>query len=121
MGKILIVDDQSSIRELLSHLFRRVATVMTTGNLEEAQDALANHKFDLVISDLRLNKPDGREGLELLSYVQEISPETKVILMSGFGSDAIRNEAYSMGAMGFFEKPLNISHLLSKVQSLKGE
>jgi len=118
MGKILIVDDQCSIRELLSHLFKRVATVITSGSLEGARMALSDHKFDLVISDLRLSRADGQEGLELLSYVRTTSPDTKVIIISGYGTDAIKDEAQRLGAMDFIEKPINISHLFSKVQAL---
>ena len=118
MAKILIVDDQASIRDLLSHLLRKVSTVITSHSLEDAQTALLTHKFDLVISDLRLDRFAGREGLELLSHIREVSPDTKVIIMSGYGTEAVKNEAYRLGAACFLEKPLNISHLLSKVHSL---
>ena len=118
MAKILIVDDQSSIRELLSHLLRKISTVITSHSLEDAQTALLDHKFDLVISDLRLDGSDGREGLELLSYIGKVSPDTKVIIMSGYGTEAVKNEAYRLGAACFMEKPINISHLFSKVRSL---
>jgi DNA-binding NtrC family response regulator len=121
MVKILIVDDQSSIRELLSHILRKVSTVITSHSLEDARTALSNHAFDLVISDLRLNRAKGMEGFELLSYVREVSPQTKVIIMSGFGTEAVKNEAYELGAMCFLEKPINISHLYSKIQSLNSQ
>jgi len=122
MAKILIVDDQSSIRELLSHILRKVSTtVITSHSLEDARTAISNHAFDLVISDLRLNRAKGMEGFELLSYVREVSPQTKVIIMSGFGTEAVKNEAYELGAMCFLEKPINISHLYSKVQSLNSQ
>jgi DNA-binding NtrC family response regulator len=118
MAKILIVDDQSSIRELLSQLLRKVSTVITSHSLEDAQTVFLTDKFDLVISDLRLDRSDGREGLELLCYIREVSPDTKVIIMSGYGTEAVKNEAYRLGAACFIEKPINISHLFSKVQSL---
>ncbi len=118
MAKILIVDDQSSIRELLSHILRKVSTVMTSHSLEDAQTALLTNKFDLVISDLRLNRSDGREGFELLSHIRKVSPDSKVIIMSGYGNERLKNEAYRLGAAWFMEKPINISHLYSKVRSL---
>jgi DNA-binding NtrC family response regulator len=120
MIKILIVDDQSTILASLSYMLRKIATVIPTESLKEAQSALSNNRFDLVISDLRLTGTDGKEGLELLRHVRTISPETKVILMTGYGNEAIRKEAYDLGAMHFYEKPLDISHLLSQVQSLNG-
>jgi len=118
---ILIVDDQTSIRELLAHLLRKVSTVITSHSLEDARTVLSNHNFDLVISDLRLNRAKGMEGFELLSYAREVSPETKVIIMSGFGTEAVKNRAYELGALCFIEKPINISHLYSKVQSLNNK
>lgn len=94
MALILIIDDQSYIRELLSDLLKKVSTVITSHSLEDARCALSFVKFDLVISDLRLDGKDSRGGLELLSYVREVSPETKVIIMSGYGTEATRSEAY---------------------------
>jgi DNA-binding NtrC family response regulator len=118
MIKILIVDDQSTILASLSYMLRKIATVIPSESLREAQNALSKDNFDLVISDLRLTGTDGKEGLELLRHVRTTSPETKVIIMTGYGNDAIRKEAYELGAMHFYEKPLDISHLLSQVQSL---
>ena len=115
---ILVVDDQSYIRELLSDLLRKVSTVITSHSLEDARSALSSIKFDLVISDLRLSGTDSKEGLELLSYVKKVSPETKVMIMSGYGTEAVRSEAYRLGAVCFLEKPINISQLYSKIQSL---
>lgn len=118
MAKILIVDDQQSITELLSHLLRNISTVITSHSLEDARTALSTHKFDLIISDLRLDKSERRHGLELLSYIREVSPNTKVIIMSGYSTEALKNEAYRLGAECFIEKPINIPSLFSKVQSL---
>lgn len=118
MALILIIDDQSYIRELLSDLLKKVSTVITSHSLEDARCALSFVKFDLVISDLRLDGKDSRGGLELLSYVREVSPETKVIILSGYGTEATRSEAYRLGAACFLEKPINIPQLYSKVQSL---
>ena len=61
------------------------------------------------------------EGFELLSYVREVSPQTKVIIMSGFGTEAVKKKAYELGAVCFLEKPINISHLFSKVQSFNNK
>ncbi len=120
MLKILIVDDQSTILATLSYMLRKIATVIPSESLKEAEAALSRDKFDLVISDLRLTGTDGKEGLELLRHVRTTSPETKVIIMTGYGSDAVKKEAYALGAMHFYEKPIDISHLLSQVQSMNG-
>ncbi len=53
-----------------------------------------------------------------MSDVREVSPETKVMIMSGYGTEAVKSEAYRLGTACFLEKPINISQLYSKVQSL---
>ena len=120
MIKILIVDDQSTILASLSYMLRKIATVIPSESLREAHNALSRHKFDLIISDLRLTGTDGKEGFELLRHVRTTSPETKVIIMTGYGDETTRKEAYDLGATHYYEKPLDISHLLSQVQSLNG-
>jgi DNA-binding NtrC family response regulator len=118
MIKILLVDDQSTILESLSYMLRKVATVVLSQSLSEATNALSKENFDLVISDLRLTGTEGKEGIDLLRHVRAISPRTKVIIMTGFSNDEVRREAFELGAMHFYEKPLDISHLLSQVKSL---
>jgi DNA-binding NtrC family response regulator len=54
----------------------------------------------------------------LLSYVKQISPKTNVIIMTAYGSDEMREEAYKRGAFQYFEKPIDIPHLIERVQSM---
>jgi two-component system response regulator AtoC len=61
---------------------------------------------------------DGIEGLELLSYIKKNSPDTAVIIMTAYGSDEVKNEAYKRGAFYYYEKPLDINHLIEKINSL---
>lgn len=119
MKKILIVDDEPTILMTLSHvLSNKDTTVITSGRIEEAEEALSRYKFDLVIADIRLSGMYGIEGLELLSYVKKLSPETEVIIMTAFGSDEMRDEAEKRGAFHYFEKPIDIDQLLSKVNEI---
>lgn len=99
-------------------MLRKVSTIITSHSLEDALCAVSFLKFYLVISDLRLNGTNSRDGLELLSYVRDASPDTKVMIMSGYGTEAAKNEAYRLGAACFLEKPLNIPQLYSTVWSL---
>ncbi len=119
MKKILIVDDEPTILMTLSHLLsNKDTTVITSSRIEEAEEALSRYKFDLVIADIRLSGMYGIEGLELLSYIKNISPETEVIIMTAYGSDEIREDAYERGAFYYYEKPIDIAHLVSKVQTI---
>ncbi len=116
MKKILVVDDEPSILVALSHLLRNENTlVITSSRIEEAEDAMDRYKFDLVLADIRLSGIEGIEGLELLNYVKRISPHTKVIIMTAYGSDEMKSLAYSRGAYQYYEKPIDMNDLISKV------
>ncbi len=119
MKRILIVDDEPSIILSLSHLLSRDGVVVIScGRIEEAEEALDRFRFDLVIADIRLSGVYGIEGLELLSYVKKISPETNVIIMTAYGSDEIKDSAYRRGAYHYYEKPMDMEDLLRKVGGL---
>lgn len=119
MKKILIVDDEPTILMTLSHLLSNPdTTVIASSRMEEAEEALSRYNFDLVIADIRLSGMEGMEGLELLSYVKQISPVTEVIIMTAYGSEEMREEAGKRGASHYYEKPIDIPHLLRKVQAL---
>ena len=119
MKKILIVDDEPTILMTMSHVLSGKDTmVITSSRIEEAEEALARYTFDLVIADIRLSGMEGIEGLELLSYVKQVSPKTNVIIMTAYGSDEMREEAYKRGAFQYFEKPIDIPHLIERVQSM---
>jgi len=120
MAKILIVDDQPEICELLSTLFSSNTMVKTSRSLEEAVLALSQHNFDLVISDLSLKGRNGTEGFELLSHIRSKSPSTEVIIMTGSGTDEIKKNAIRLGAAHFFEKPIDTRSLLSQVNTILG-
>jgi len=119
MKKILIVDDEPTILMTLSHLLSsKDSVVITSSRIEEAEEALARYTFNLVIADIRLSGMYGIEGLELLTFIKRISPTTEVIIMTAYGSDDIREDAYGRGAFYYYEKPIDIAHLISKVQTL---
>ncbi|OGW27172.1 MAG: histidine kinase [Nitrospirae bacterium GWC2_42_7] len=119
MKKILIVDDEQTILIALSHLLsNKDTTVITSNRIEEAEEALSRYTFDLVIADIRMSGMYGIEGLELLSYIKKVRPETEVIIMTAYGSEEIKEDAYKRGAFYYYEKPIDITHLISKVTAL---
>lgn len=117
--KILIVDDEQSILLILSHVLKTEGVeVISCNEIEQAETALGNIHFDLVITDIRMSGVNGIEGLELLSYIKDHF-DSKVIIMTGHGSNDIKNEAYRRGAHYYFQKPVDIPELLKQV-SLAG-
>ncbi len=119
MKRILIVDDEQSILTMLGKFFRGGDNeVITASRIEEAEYAVKNTRFDLVLADLRLTGVLGMEGLELLPFVKDHSPETEVILMTGYGSPEIKKEAYEKGAYYYFDKPIDLRVLKDKISEL---
>jgi len=118
LKKILIVDDEQSILLSLTHLLKIPGVeVIACNEIEQAEEALANTHFDLVIADIRMSGVNGIEGLELLSYVKQHF-DTEVIIMTGFGSPEIEADAYLRGAFHYFKKPIEIKDLMKKVSTL---
>ena len=119
LKKIMIVDDEQSILLSLSHVLKTEGVeVITCNEIEQAETALNNTHFDLVIADIRMSGVKGIEGLELLSYIKDRF-DSKVIIMTGYDSNDTMNEAYRRGAHYYFQKPVDIPELLKQV-SLAG-
>jgi len=82
--------------------------------LEEAQALLANYRYDLVIADLRLTGIGGVEGLQIVSDVHQRCANTRVVLLSAYGTPEIERESYNRGADAFLHKPkamMEIAHV----------
>lgn len=118
MKKIMIVDDEPSILLSLSYALKADGVeVIACNEIEQAEEALENTRFNLVIADIRMSGISGIEGLELLSYIKTRYP-TEVIIMTGYGSDEIEAEAYRRGALCYFKKPVDIEELLNHVAAI---
>jgi len=111
---ILVIDDEEGMRDLLSHELGLQGYLITTaGDGEKAVEEMRRTKFDLVISDIRMPR---RGGLETLAEVKRISPETEVIIMTGYGSIAAAVKAMKDGAYDFIQKPFNIDEMSALVE-----
>jgi DNA-binding NtrC family response regulator len=110
--RVLIVDDETaflvSIRKILQGPDLLVDTAET---FNEARSLIDCNDYTTVITDIRLTDVSSREGMEILRYVKERRPETRVILLTGYGSPEIMEKAYAMGASNYLEKPLSASIL----------
>ncbi len=108
-ARILVVDDEQSMREFLEIFFRREGfDVVTTGDVDSALVAVEADDFDVVISDVRM---PGRSGLDLLQVVKEISPETVVIMITAFATTETAIAAMKQGAYDYVTKPFKVDEL----------
>lgn len=100
--RILVVDDDPGFRGLLEAILKGEGyAVATAGSVGEARRAGAG--FDVVLTDLRL--PDG-DGLQVLRWSREQSPDTPVVVITAFGAVATAVEAMKLGALDYLTKPL---------------
>jgi len=109
-ASILIVDDESGIRESLGALLRDEgydAEAVASG--EECLDRLKRRNFDLVLLDVWLN---GMDGLDTLERMQEHSPAPMVVMISGHGNIETAVRATKLGAFDFIEKPLSVEKVV---------
>lgn len=113
--KILVVDDEAPIRELLStYLAKYNYEVLVAGTGEEAQKAVNEEALHLVILDVVL--PDS-DGLELLSTFRQSHPNLPVVMLTGIGFDEeLLQEAQQRGATGYISKTLPLDQLLMEVR-----
>ncbi len=110
MARILIVDDEESIRSILRQLFEYEGhDVAMAGSANEALEQLAEAPADVAFVDVKM---PGQDGLELLGRLREERPNLQVIMISGHGTIDTAVEATRRGAFDFLEKPLDTDRLL---------
>ncbi|KAF0146203.1 MAG: response regulator of hydrogenase 3 activity (sensor HydH) [Nitrospirae bacterium] len=107
--RILLVDDESFILGSLSGILNGQFDVTTAEKGTEAIDIFKSSHFPLVISDLML--PD-ISGLDIITQVKAISPESQAIMISGQGTIDVAVEAMKRGAFDFVTKPFNSEHMI---------
>ena len=106
-SRILVVDDEKSMREFLEiMLARENYHVVSARDGEEAIRILENDRFDLVITDIRMK---GVDGLGVLRKVKSVSPQTVVVLISAFATAETAVEAMKEGAYDYIPKPFKVN------------
>ena len=118
---VLVVDDEDDIRELLElSLMRMGLACDTAGTVQAARELLAQRRYRLCLTDMRL--PDG-DGLELVEHIQTSQPGLPVAVITAFGSIETAIRALKLGAFDFVTKPVELKalrELVSHALKLKG-
>lgn len=116
-ARLLFVDDEAPIREMLSLFFRkRNYHVATATTCAEGIALLKQEAFDLVILDVNLA---GEDGLQLLEHVKAEQPTLPVIMFTGLAYDPkLLERAMSLGANGFMSKTEPLANLFTAVEKL---
>ncbi|MCL1926538.1 MAG: sigma-54 dependent transcriptional regulator [Syntrophorhabdaceae bacterium] len=113
---VLVVDDEQSLRQLLSIFFKKDGfEVDTASSLAEAEKAIEEKAYDLVLTDLRMGKPD--DGLNVLRAAVSKNPWTQVVVMTAYGTLDTVKEAIKLGAYDYLTKPFDNANLREIVRS----
>ena len=122
MKRLLIVDNEPTIRFALQRYFKRKGfAVDCAAELEEAEALVTYTPYDLVIADLSLTSNGSTEGLEIIRYIRSISRSgARLILLTGHGTPAVEREAYRRGADAFLQKPRPLAEIASVAARLTG-
>jgi DNA-binding NtrC family response regulator len=119
-GKLLVVDDELSVRDSLDKWFREEGyEVGTAENANDALSRLAEHRWDAALVDIKMH---GTDGIELQRRMHEIDPELVVIMMTGYASVETAVAALKNGAYDYVTKPLDpdeIAHIIKNALTQK--
>jgi len=122
--KILVVDDEENIRQILKEYLNEFGyEVACAVNGQEALQIYKNGRFDVILSDLVMRPMD---GLELLGEIKKVDPDAIFIMITGYPSIESALEAIKKGARDYITKPFNIDEIRLKMervlleQSLQG-
>ena len=117
MSKILIIEDEASIRRVLTKI---LTEENDTYQVDEAEDGsigyqkIAQNDFDLVLCDIKMPKMD---GVELLQAVKKIKPEIPIVMISGHGDMETAIQTMRLGAFDYISKPPDLNRLLNTVRN----
>lgn len=113
--RILVVDDEPDIRELLSITLEKMGLeAITAAKLSKAKKLLESENFDLCLTDMKM--PDGN-GLELIEFVQSSLPQLPIAMITAYGNMDIAVEALKKGAFDCISKPIELVRLRAVIES----
>lgn len=115
MGKILIIDDERSIRRALKEILEfEQFEVHEAENGKEGMDKINSASYDIIFCDIKMPQMD---GMEVLDEIHKLKIEVPVIMISGHGNIDTAVEAIKKGAFDFIEKPLDLNRILVTVRN----
>lgn len=115
MSRILIIDDEKSIRKTLREILE-----FEKFKIDDAEDGmigmelLKKNSYEVILCDIKMPRMDGMEALE---KIQKIAPDTPVIMISGHGNIETAVEAIKKGAYDFIQKPLDLNRILVTIRN----
>ena len=121
LPRLLVIDDEEPILFATKDYFETKGfAVDCAQEVEEAEALLSHVSYAAMIADLRLTGAYGTEGLSLVRFAKERHPETRVVLLTAYGSREVEAEALRLGVDCFLQKPKPLPDLAQIVFGLVG-
>lgn len=121
MRKVLLLDDEPAVLSVLADYLQHPGLeIVTCREIEAAEAILEHHRFDVVVTDLRVSELGGLEGMRLIRWVSTHFPETTVLAMSGYVNDDVHALGRAVGAAAILEKPIDLRRLKRYVHGENG-
>ena len=117
MSRILIIEDEASIRRVLTKILSEESDTYLVDEAEDGLQGLEKIKitdYDLVLCDIKMPKMD---GVELLEAVKKIKPEIPMVMISGHGDMETAIQTMRLGAFDYISKPPDLNRLLNTVRN----
>jgi excisionase family DNA binding protein len=117
-ARVLVVDDEASIRDLLSKTLALAEyEVDTAADASTALDRVRGTAYDLLIADLKM---PGMDGLTLIRQVKRMRADLPVIIITGFSTESSAIEAVNLGVAGYLTKPFRVPQVLAAAAKALG-
>ena len=115
-SQILVVDDEEIARTNLEYILRKEGHQVTTAaNGLEALEKVKAQEFDVVLTDLKMEKMD---GIQLLESVKQIAPHTEIVMVTGYATVSSAVDALKKGAAHYLSKPIKLDELRATVREI---
>jgi DNA-binding NarL/FixJ family response regulator len=116
--RVVVCDDHPAFRELVAAVLRLesgMEVVGEAGDGRQAIEVVRGMRPDVLVLDLAMPEMD---GIEALPHIREASPATQVIVVTGFGSETMKQRALDAGASLFVEKGVDVGDLVGHIKGL---
>ncbi|MCU0589452.1 MAG: response regulator [Syntrophobacteraceae bacterium] len=114
---ILVVDDEPIARANLEYILRKEGyRVSTAGNGAEALERVKEEGFELILTDLKMEKMD---GIQLLESVKQLAPQTDIVMITGYATVSSAVDALKKGAAHYLPKPIDLEELRATVSQIR--
>jgi ATP-dependent Lon protease len=115
-SQVLVVDDEEIARTNLEYILRKEGhQVATAANGMEALEKIKAQEFDVVLTDLKMEKMD---GIQLLEAVKQTAPQTDIIMVTGYATVSSAVDALKKGAAHYLSKPIKLDELRDTVREI---